>query len=127
MLGAREDVPDILRAFDVAVTSSDFEGSPLSVMEYMEAGLPVVATDVGGLAQIVHDGVHGVLVARRDPLALARAIEGLLADPRRRRELGAAGRERRRAEFDLGVMVARIEALYEQLYAARGAGPAVVA
>jgi glycosyltransferase involved in cell wall biosynthesis len=68
-----------------------------------------------------------VLVARRDPLALAGAIEGLLADPRRRRELGAAGRERRRAEFDQGVMVARIEALYEQLYAARGAGSAVLA
>jgi glycosyltransferase involved in cell wall biosynthesis len=119
MLGARGDVPDVLQALDVAVASSDFEGSPLSVMEYMEAGLPVVATDVGGVAQIVHDGVHGVLVPRRDPLALAGAIEGLLADPRRRRELGAAGRERRRAEFDLGVMVARIEQLYEQLYAAR--------
>jgi glycosyltransferase involved in cell wall biosynthesis len=119
MLGARGDVPDVLRALDVAVVSSDFEGSPLSVMEYMEAGLPVVATDVGGLGQLVHDGVHGVLVPRRDPPALARAIDGLLADPRRRRELGAAGRERRRAEFDLGVMVGRIEQLYEELYAAR--------
>ncbi|MEY2513104.1 MAG: hypothetical protein QOJ89_462 [bacterium] len=127
MLGARGDVPDVLQALDVAVASSDFEGSPLSVMEYMEAGLPVVATDVGGVAQIVHDGVHGVLVPRRDPLALAGAIEGLLADPRRRRELGAAGRERRRAEFDLGVMVARIEQIYEQLNAARDGGAPVPA
>lgn len=127
MLGARGDVPDVLQALDVAVVSSDFEGSPLSVMEYMEAALPVVATDVGGLSQMVHDGVHGLLVARRDPVALARAIDGLLADPRRRRELGAAGRQRRRTEFDLGVMVARIERLYEQLYAARGARPVVVA
>ena len=127
MLGARDDVPDVLQALDVAVVSSDFEGSPLSVMEYMEAGLPVVATAVGGLPQMIDDGVHGVLVPRRDPAALAGAIEGLLADPRRRRELGAAGRRRRRAEFDLGVMVARVEQLYEQLYAARGGGPAVVA
>jgi glycosyltransferase involved in cell wall biosynthesis len=127
MLGARGDVPDVLQALDVAVASSDFEGSPLSVMEYMEAGLPVVATDVGGLAQIVHDGVHGVLVARRDPVALAGAIDGLLADPRRRRALGAAGRERRRAEFDLDVMVARIEQLYEQLYAARNGALTVLA
>ena len=127
MLGAREDVPDILQAFDVAVTSSDFEGSPLSVMEYMEAGLPVVATAVGGLPQMIHDGVHGVLVPRRDPVALADAIAGLLADPQRRRELGAAGRARRRAEFDLGVMVGRIEQLYEQLYAARSGGCAATA
>jgi glycosyltransferase involved in cell wall biosynthesis len=127
MLGAREDVPDILQAFDVAVTSSDFEGSPLSVMEYMEAGLPVVATAVGGLPQMIHDGVHGVLVPRRDPVALADAISGLLADPQRRRELGAAGRARRRAEFDLGVMVGRIEQLYEQLYAARSGGCAATA
>lgn len=120
MLGAREDVPDILQALDLAVSSSDFEGSPLSIMEYMEAGLPVVATAVGGLPQMIHDGVHGVLVPRRDPGALADAIAGLLADPRRRRELGDAGRARRRAEYDLGVMVTRIEQLYEELYAARG-------
>jgi len=119
LLGARDDVPDILAALDVAVCASDFEGSPLSVMEYMEAGLPVVATAVGGLPQMIHEGVHGVLVPRRDPAALADAVEELLADPERRRELGAAGRARRGAEYDLGVMVARIEQLYEQLYAAR--------
>jgi glycosyltransferase involved in cell wall biosynthesis len=127
MLGARTDVPDVLRAFDVAVTSSDFEGSPLSVMEYMEAGLPVVATAVGGLPQIIEDGVHGILVPRRDPAALAGAIEELLTNPERRRALGDAGRERRRSEFDLGVMVSRIEQLYEELYAARGGRRAATA
>lgn len=122
MLGARDDVPDVLQALDVAVVSSDFEGSPLSVLEYMEAGLPVVATAVGGLPHMVGDGTHGILVPRRDPVALGEAIEGLLADPGRRRELGAAGRRRRRAEFDLSGMVAEIEQLYEQLYAARRGG-----
>jgi len=118
MLGARSDVPDVLQALDVAVCSSDFEGSPLSIMEYMEAGLPVVAAAVGGVPQMIEDGVHGVLVARRDPHALAAAIDGLLGDPARRRALGDAGRARRRSEFDLGVMVARIERLYEDLLAA---------
>ena len=127
MLGARSDVTDILQALDVAVVCSDNEGSPLSVMEYMEAGLPVVATAVGGLPQMIHDGVHGLLVPRRDVAGLASAIEALLADPQRGRELGAAGRERRRSEYDLGVMVGRIEALYEQLYAARSGAPPLIA
>jgi glycosyltransferase involved in cell wall biosynthesis len=69
-LGARADVPDLLRAFDVAVLSSDFEGSPLSVLEYMEAAKPVVATRVGGVPDLVEDGVTGFLVGPQDPPAL---------------------------------------------------------
>ncbi len=120
LLGARDDVPDVLAALDVAVTCSDFEGTPLSVLEYMEAALPVVATRVGGLAHLLEDGVHGLLVPRRNPAALAEALDALLGDPGRRRAMGAAGRERRRAEFDLDVMVARVEELYERLYANSG-------
>ena len=119
MLGSRGDVRDVLEAFDVATVSSDFEGSPLAVMEYMEAGLPVVSTAVGGLPKMIHVGVHGRLVAPRNPDALAAAIAELLADPERRAEMGAAARERRRAEYDLDVMVSRVEDLYEQLLAAR--------
>jgi glycosyltransferase involved in cell wall biosynthesis len=106
---------------DVAVTCSDFEGSPLSVLEYMEAGLPVVATQVGGLPDLIDDRVHGLLVPRREPAALARAIGDLLGDPQRRQAMGAAGRRRRREQFDFGVMVARLEDLYERLYAGRRA------
>lgn len=123
-LGARDDVPEVLHALDVAVTCSDFEGMPLSVLEYMEAALPVVATHVGGLPDLVEDGVHGLLVPRRDPAALAKALDALLSDPARRRAMGAAGRERRRAEFDLDVMVARVEDLYERLYANSGSSSA---
>lgn len=119
LAGARGDIPDLLSAFDVAAVSSDYEGSPLSVMEYMEARLPVVSTDVGGVAQMVHDGVHGLLVPRRDPEALATAIGELLADPERRAQMGARGRERRRQEYDLAVMVSRIEKLYLDLLARR--------
>jgi glycosyltransferase involved in cell wall biosynthesis len=117
LLGARDDVPEVLAALDVAVTCSDFEGAPLSVLEYMEAALPVVATRVGGLSHLIQDGVHGLLVPRRDPAALAAAIDELLGDPARRAAMGRAGRERRRSEFSLEVMVGRVEALYERLYA----------
>ena len=121
LLGARTDVPDVIRAFDVAVNCSDFEGTPLSVLEYMDAGLPVVAARVGGLPSLIDDGVHGLLVPRRDPAALADALDELLADGDRRRAMGAAGRRRRSAEFDLEVMVDRLEDLYERLYAYRAA------
>ena len=119
LLGARDDVPDVLAAIDVAVTCSDFEGSPLSVLEYMEAGLPVVATRVGGLPDLIDDGVHGRLVPRRDPATLAQALDALFGDPARRRAMGEAGRQRRREQFEFDVMVERLEDLYERLYAGR--------
>jgi glycosyltransferase involved in cell wall biosynthesis len=122
-LGYRADVPDVLRAFDVAVSSSDFEGSPLAVMEYMDAALPVVATRVGGVPDLIDPGVHGLLVARRDHAALASAIAELLSDPDRRRTMGARAQQRRRSEFDIDVLVARLQELYVELLAARGRLP----
>jgi glycosyltransferase involved in cell wall biosynthesis len=129
LLGHRADVPDVLAALDVAVSSSDYEGSPLAVMEYMEAEKPVVATAVGGVPDIIEHGVEGLLVPRRDPAALADALAELLSDPERAKEMGRRGRERRRREFDLDVMVERFASLYEELYGAkrngrpRGASP----
>jgi glycosyltransferase involved in cell wall biosynthesis len=119
MLGRRLDVPNILAELDVAVCASNFEGSPLSVMEYMEAGLPIVATSVGGVPDLIDDGVHGLLVPPGDPLELAGAIDELLRDRPRGAALGARARERRRREFDIDVMVHNMEALYEELLAAR--------
>lgn len=115
LLGPRPDAPDVVAALDVAVCCSDFEGMPLSVLEYMEAGVPVVASAVGALPDLIEDGISGRLVPRRDPQALAAAIGALLADPARARELGEGGRERRRAEFDLEPMVRRLEDLYDEL------------
>ncbi len=126
LLGRRLDVPDLLAALDVAVCSSDYEGSPLSVMEYMEAGLPIVATRVGGVPDLIDDGVHGLLVDPGDPAQLARAVVDLLADPPRAAAMGARARERRRAEFDLDVMIGNIEALYEEQVAARSGSPRAV-
>jgi glycosyltransferase involved in cell wall biosynthesis len=116
LLGFRTDVPELLPLFDVAASSSDFEGSPLSVLEYMEAALPVVSTRVGGVPDLVEDGVTGLLVDRGDPEALANAIAELLRDPERRSQMGRIGRDRRRSEFDIDVTVERIEQLYEYLY-----------
>ena len=120
-LGQRHDVPDLVAAIDVGALSSDFEGSPLSVMEYMEAGKPVVATAVGGLPDLVEDGVGGLLVERRDPAALAAALAELLADRGRAARMGEAGRERRRREFSVDATARRVGALYEELLAARAA------
>ena len=119
LLGYRDDVPDLLRALDVAVCSSDYEGMPLSLLEYMDAGLPVVSTAVGGVPDVIVEGETGLLVPRRDDAALAAAVDALIRDPERARGMGEAGRERRRTEFGLDVMVRRIEALYEELVASR--------
>jgi glycosyltransferase involved in cell wall biosynthesis len=122
-LGVRYDIQDLLSALNVAVITSDYEGSPLSVMEYMEAGLPVVATRVGGVPDIVVDGETGFLVPPRDPAAVAEALSRLLEEPELARAMGEAGRKRRRTEFDLAATVRRIEELYEELYAGkRGRG-----
>lgn len=115
ILGLRDDVNELLAAFDVTVLCSDFEGTPLALMEYMEAARPIVATRVGGVPDLIVDGVHGLLVEPRDPAGLAAAIASLLRDPARAAEMGRRARERRRAEFDLDVAARRLEQLYEQL------------
>ena len=116
-LGLRDDIPDVLAACDIAVCCSYREGSPLSVMEYMAAGLPVVATRVGGVPDLLDDGVHGLLVRPGDADGLETAIAELLADPARRARMGELARERQQAEFDLDAMVGHVQELYEQLFA----------
>lgn len=121
-IGLRHDVPDLLAGADIGVSSSDSEGSPLSIMEYLAAGKPVVATRVGGVPDIVEDGVHGLLVERRDPAALARALANLLRNPERRAEMGARGRERQQREFTIEAMIRHVEELYEELFLASERG-----
>jgi glycosyltransferase involved in cell wall biosynthesis len=116
LLGPRVDIPDILAALDVAVSCSDFEGSPLSIMEYMAASKPIVATAVGGVPDLIHDGAHGILVEHQNPDELAVAIARLLRDPELRARMGENARERQQAHFDLGHMVRRLETLYEELF-----------
>ena len=99
--GLRSDVEDLLPAADLFVLPSLLEGLPNAVLEAMASGLPVVATDVDGVGEAVIDGVTGTLVPPADSGALGAAIEDLLADPARRRSLGAAGRARVREHFTL--------------------------
>ncbi len=114
-LGHRPDVPEVLAAADLGVLSSDFEGSPLAVLEYMAAGLPVVATDVGGVPSIVQHGRTGLLVPRRDPPALAAAIETVLSDRELARSMGERGRSRQLTEYSSEAMCERVYELYERL------------
>jgi len=118
-LGLRADVPDLLAALDVAVSSSNFEGGSLAVMEYMAAAKPIVATAVGGTPDLIEDGVHGLLVPPREPSALAEAVERLLADRDAAAAMGRSAAHRRAEEFTIEAFVRRLEALYLELLASK--------
>lgn len=110
VLGVVEDVAELLAAADAFAIASDWEGNPMSVLEAMAAGVPVAATAVGGVPELVEDGVTGVLAPRGDMRALGEAIAFALAHP----EMGAAGRARA-ARFDVSGMVAGYAELFGSL------------
>ena len=104
-----------LATIDVFVQPARFEGFPLAILEAMVAELPVVATDVGSVADAVVDGLTGMLVPPEDPAALAGAIESLLDDPHRRAEIGRQARARVLEQFTAERMAAAFESLYREL------------
>jgi len=118
--GVRHEVPEILALLDLFVLPSLWEGLPISILEAMAAGKPVVATRVGGVPEVVVDGETGLLVPPRDPEALAGAIARLLRDPQLRHRMGQAGQERVREHFSVEQMVRRTETLYEELLEEKG-------
>ncbi len=118
-LGERHDVLERLRAADVFALSSTSEGLSLGLLEALAAGLPIVATRVGGNAEIVTDGETGQLVPPADPAALSAALLACLTDPSRLTAMGRAARKRAEEHFDLAKVVARYESLYLELLAAR--------
>jgi len=118
--GQQANVWPWLAAWDVFALSSDWEGMSNALLEAMAAGLPVVATAVGGTPDLVIDGATGFLVPRRDPTALAEALASLVNDAEMRRRMGQAGRERVLQHFSIGRMVEQTQDLYEQLLVAKG-------
>ena len=112
--GHRPDARMLLDAADVFVLPSRHEGMPLAAMEAMDAGLPVVATNVIGTAEVVADGETGLLVPSEDPRALASALTRLLADPDLRARYARAGRRRYLERFTSARMTAETLAMYEE-------------
>jgi glycosyltransferase involved in cell wall biosynthesis len=111
-----EEMPSVYSSVDVFCLPSWYEAMPLSVLEAMAAGLPVVATDVGDVRRAVVDAVTGWLVPPRSPELLAAALrEVLLATPEERRARGSAGRRRVEERFSLDVLVRRTAELYDEL------------
>ncbi|HEY3973282.1 MAG TPA: glycosyltransferase [Candidatus Sulfotelmatobacter sp.] len=120
-LGRRDDVPRILSCSDIAVLPSRAEGLPNAVLEYLAAGLPTVASRVGGNAEIIQDGRTGLLVPPQDSSALAQAILRLLRDPGLASSLGENGRKSVASEFSFQRMIEKTDQLYTELLRARGA------
>jgi glycosyltransferase involved in cell wall biosynthesis len=121
LVGERDDVPKLLADSDVFVLSSRSEGLPVSVLEAMAAELPVVASRVGGLAELVVDGETGILVPPGDAPALAAALGRLIEGRDQRRRLGAAGRARAERLFDLAAFRSAHVELYDRELALTGA------
>jgi glycosyltransferase involved in cell wall biosynthesis len=113
LLGRRDDVPDLLGAAAVVVSTSAWEGQPLGVQEALGAGVPVVATDVGGTREVTGDAA--VLVPYADARSLADAVGALLADPGRREDLAAAARRRAAELPTLADVLAQVQFVYTRV------------
>lgn len=119
-VGSHPEASAILPAFDLLCLPSRSEGLPNVAMEASAAGLPVVATTVGGVPEVVEDGMTGFLVPPDDAHALAKRLEQLLTDPSLRCRMGQAGREKMQREFSVERMVTQMIAVYEDALQAKG-------
>ena len=119
--GARSDIPAVLAAIDIYAMSSNREGLPVSLLEAMAAGKPIVATMVGGIPEVVSDRREGLLVPSGDPEALAGAIRELACDPKLAAHLGRQASEKVAAEYSIGATVRRLEEVYCSLLDKAGA------
>ena len=118
-LGYQDAVADWYAAFDVLILPSANEGTPVSVIEALAARRPVVATDVGGVSDVVRDGVDGFLVEAGDTSALAERLAVLAGDEALRTRMGEAGRERVLRRYAVSRLVDDVDRLYRSLLATR--------
>jgi len=119
--GYRTDAVDIMRTFDCFVQTSIFEGMPMALLEAMALEKPIVASAVGGVPEVVEDGVTGTLLHDRSPDTLAAAILHFLVDPAVGKRYGTAGRARYQEHFTAKAMVSQYEKLYERFLAQKKA------
>ena len=119
-LGARDDVDSILARSHIFVLPSNWEGFPLTILEAMRAGLPVIASDVGGVREAVVDGVTGYLVPRDDVHALAARLRRLICDHELRAKLGQRARDMFLSEFVDATMFDKVQAVYSALAGSQG-------
>ena len=115
MLGEHSDVPAILNVSDIFVLISDWEGLPYTIIEAMMAGLPVTASEVGGVGELVKDGETGFLVERKDVVGLTVALQRLIGNRALRQKLGKAGRLRALTMFSAAQMLKKVEGVYAEL------------
>ena len=113
--GIRDDVPDLLRMFDVFVLSSLWEGQPITIMEAMAAGKPIVATDVGGNGEILRSGDFGLLVPAGDAGKISTAVTSLLTDRPMAGDLGERARQQAVSNLDSYSMTKRYEAVFKSM------------
>ena len=114
-LGERRDIPRVLAALDIFVLPSLTEALPISLLEAMAAGRPTIASRVGGIPEIVREGVNGLLVPPADPPGLADAIEALIGDRGRARRIGEAGQRTVEKNFTADQMAYATGAVYHEL------------
>ncbi len=113
-LGDRNDVPKLLSESQIFVLSTHYEGFPISILEAMRAGLPIIATDVNGIYEQVEDGINGFLVPHQDPQALATALSKLIASSPLRKQMGAMSRKKFLDEFNIERMMTDVHKLYDR-------------
>jgi glycosyltransferase involved in cell wall biosynthesis len=118
-LGRRSDIEDLLSAADFFVLPSDIEGVPMAILEAMAHGLPIIASKVGGIPEVIDDERDGLLIPPGDPPALAAAIQRLASDTMLRRSLGSAALARVSREFSLKVMASKYDRVYADAMARR--------
>lgn len=123
LMGPRSDVRELLHTSHVVALISNFEALPLAIIEAMSAGRAIVASDVGGVSELVVDGVHGYLVAQRDIKVLTDALHRLLDDNQLRRRLGAAARQRYLDQFTSSAMCEKIIRIYDEAVSTRRDSP----
>jgi glycosyltransferase involved in cell wall biosynthesis len=119
LLGARDDVPELLRQVDGVVSASHTEALPTALIEAAASGLPVVATAVGGTAEVVVDGVTGRLVPAHKPDRLADALAALVDDPASRARMGDAARHHAQDHFGMSRWVDQLTDLYTEVLGTR--------